>query len=208
MKYYVDCEFDNQHGDNPLLSIALVSETGKGLYAVTDYGLHGVIHDKWVYENVKPYILDVPASAIEFLRAGLIKSELSKLLEDYFAPDEYPHVIADWPVDIKYLCDLLITGPGTMIAVPGMKFSVKRVDAYPTELLGAVQHNAWWDAMALRHKLKDMELLGRGKLQPSCVNHPDRPSRENLDGDDLCQECCNTWARNEGAAAMGYGDDL
>lgn len=28
-----------------------------------------------------------------------------------------------------------------------------RVDAYPTDLPDAVQHNAWWDAMALRKKL-------------------------------------------------------
>jgi hypothetical protein len=27
------------------------------------------------------------------------------------------------------------------------------VDAYPTTLDGAIQHNAWWDAMALRHLL-------------------------------------------------------
>lgn len=31
-----------------------------------------------------------------------------------------------------------------------------------------------------------------------CVNHPDRPVRETLDGDDLCQECCDKWARAEG----------
>ncbi len=30
-----------------------------------------------------------------------------------------------------------------------------------------------------------------------CINHPNRPVRENLDGDDLCQECCEQWARAE-----------
>jgi len=33
----------------------------------------------------------------------------------------------------------------------------------------------------------------------SCKNHPDKPVRENLDGDDLCQECCNAWVKAEGA---------
>lgn len=33
-----------------------------------------------------------------------------------------------------------------------MTLEVNNVDAYPTELEGAVQHNAWWDAMALRHR--------------------------------------------------------
>ena len=31
-----------------------------------------------------------------------------------------------------------------------------------------------------------------------CVNHPDRPVRTNLDGDDLCQECADAWVRGEG----------
>lgn len=34
-----------------------------------------------------------------------------------------------------------------------------------------------------------------------CVNHPGRSVRETLDGDALCQECCNAWARAEGIAA-------
>lgn len=31
-----------------------------------------------------------------------------------------------------------------------------------------------------------------------CKHHPDRTIRENLDGDDLCQECCVAWAKGEG----------
>lgn len=31
-----------------------------------------------------------------------------------------------------------------------------------------------------------------------CFYHPDRPVREVLDGDALCQECCDQWAHNEG----------
>lgn len=31
-----------------------------------------------------------------------------------------------------------------------------------------------------------------------CVNHPDRPVRANLDGEDLCQECCDAWVKSEG----------
>ena len=37
--------------------------------------------------------------------------------------------------------------------------------------------------------------------KPPCVNHPDRESRHNLDGEDLCQDCANAWARAEGHAA-------
>ena len=46
-------------------------------------------------------------------------------------------------------CELLITGPGKMIALPGIRFEVVRIDAYPTTLRDAVQHNALWDACAL-----------------------------------------------------------
>jgi len=31
-----------------------------------------------------------------------------------------------------------------------------------------------------------------------CANHPDRPVREILDGDALCQECADAWVRAEG----------
>ena len=40
-----------------------------------------------------------------------------------------------------------------MVAIPRMTFEIVRVDAYPTSLEGAVQHNAFWDALALRQRL-------------------------------------------------------
>jgi hypothetical protein len=43
--------------------------------------------------------------------------------------------------------------PGMMINIPRLSFEMFREDAYPTTLEGAVQHNAWWDAMALRELL-------------------------------------------------------
>jgi hypothetical protein len=36
---------------------------------------------------------------------------------------------------------------------------------------------------------------------PACVNHPGRTSLTNLDGDELCLECANAWARGEGEHA-------
>lgn len=77
------------------------------------------------------------------------------------AGDPGPVVISDWPDDIRYFCELLITGPGQMIALPGVRFEVRRVDAYPTTLEGAVQHNALWDACALQAALAS-EARGAG----------------------------------------------
>lgn len=146
MKYYIDCEFDGLGG--PLLSMAIVSETGRSLYAVMNH--RKLIVEDFVRENVMPFLMQVPQEKIDVQGYGVDKIQLAAMLEYYFKTDVYIHVIADWPDDLKYLSEALITGPGTMIDIPGIKMSVKRVDAYPTALEGAVQHNAWWDAMALR----------------------------------------------------------
>jgi hypothetical protein len=72
-----------------------------------------------------------------------------------------PVIIADSPVDIWRFCEAISTGSDGEWAsteFPHMSFEVHNVDCYPTDLPGAVQHNAWWDAMALRHKLAAQNL--------------------------------------------------
>lgn len=155
MKHFIDCEFDGLGGQ--LLSMALVSETGRSMYAVMNYIPMKL--SAWVFDNVHMRMFDVPRERINHVGYGIAPEALSKMLEEYFASDLTPHVIADWPDDLKYLCEALITGPGTMIEIPYIKMSVRRVDAYPTTLPGAVQHNAWWDAMALRHLLMQPSLI-------------------------------------------------
>jgi len=149
MRYYLDCEFNGFGG--ALISLALVRSDGVSLYIVINDGVQET--DEWVYHNVMPIIDDCPVPVVELTRAEASLA-VQGLWTDGDSGDGDIHVIADWPDDIKYLCELLITGPGTMIAIPGITFEVKRVDAYPTTLEGAVQHNAWWDAMALRHLLE------------------------------------------------------
>ena len=75
------------------------------------------------------------------------------MIADFLAWDQAPVIVADWPDDIRYLCELLITGPGKCVKLDGLKFEWVRADAWPNEIPGAVQHNAWWDAQALRAKL-------------------------------------------------------
>jgi hypothetical protein len=36
--------------------------------------------------------------------------------------------------------------------------------------------------------------------KPRCKYHPDVIARESLDGDDLCQSCCDAWVKSEGTA--------
>lgn len=45
------------------------------------------------------------------------------------------------------------------------------------------------------------EPTARERLADPCIRHPSRPSRVNLDGEDLCQDCANAWVRSEGQHA-------
>lgn len=59
-------------------------------------------------------------------------------------------------------CKLLMTGPGTAVPMANQTHLtiLRHIDVYPTSLNGAVQHNAWWNAMALRQRVLEDE----GKL--------------------------------------------
>jgi hypothetical protein len=144
VRYYLDTEFDGFGGD--LISLALVREDGASLYRILKFSAD----DEWVLKNVVPILDSCP------VRAGpaISHAALAGAIEDFLTGDPNPVIVADWPDDVAYFSKALITGPGTMIAIPRVTFEVRRVDAYPTTLHGAVQHNAWWDAMALRHKLQ------------------------------------------------------
>ncbi|ARB13593.1 hypothetical protein Ccr2_gp064 [Caulobacter phage Ccr2] len=142
MRYYLDTEFNGFGGE--LISLALVREDGKWLYLV--YETPKAV-DPWVAENVIP-IVHLP---------GLLPIHVSheagaEFLAQFLAGDDSVEIITDWPDDIRYFCQAIIAGPGMLSPmVPNLKFSMVRTDAYPTTLPGAVQHNAVWDARALRH---------------------------------------------------------
>lgn len=165
MRYYLDCEFNGMGGE--LLSLALVREDGKALYLIAKmYPSLALRMDPWVKTNVLP----IMALGIEIVRSPLVRyhtdlfvTEFAEKIEGLLRDDTDITIITDWPDDIKYFCELILTGPGTMIEVrPSIKFEMHRVDAYPTTLPGAIQHNAYWDAMALRHKLQTDDQRQRG----------------------------------------------
>ena len=156
MRYYLDCEFNGMGGE--LLSLALV---GEEMPSTGDLYLMNMNRDRdttdpWVRQNVLPIMSSIPNSQ-EVCRAYSIPVEsFGERISWFFgvAQDVDPIIVTDWPDDIKYFCQCMITGPGQMINIPGIKFEMHRVDAYPTTLPNAIQHNAYWDAMALRHKLQ------------------------------------------------------
>lgn len=146
MKYFLDTEFNEFGGQ--LLSLALVREDGDALYLIYP---EPRVWGKWVYENVFPIMDSIPEGCDAH---RVTKAEGSKLIADFFsARGGVPYVITDWPDDVRHLCEAVITGPGMMAPIARMQFDIVRVDAYPTTLPGAVQHNALWDAFALRERL-------------------------------------------------------
>ncbi len=148
-KVYIDCEFDGHNG--PLLSIAIVPENGGGAHIKLIDALNPV-GDPWVAENVIP-LMDSHAAPLSFLS---LPNEVGTLLRAVMKDAACPVIIADSPVDIGRFCAAISTGADGNWAscdYPQMTFEVHNVDCYPTDLPGAVQHNAWWDAMALREKL-------------------------------------------------------
>ena len=138
MRYYLDTEFNEFGGD--LISLALTTMSGRELYLATECPKPGA----WVAENVLP-IVSVPGAEPVMVEAD----EFGPRVAAFLAGDPAPIIVADWPDDIRYFCGALIVGPGQMVSLGSIRFEMHRVDAYPTRMEGAVQHNALWDARAL-----------------------------------------------------------
>jgi len=158
VRYFLDTEFNEFGGD--LISLALVSEAGdRELYIATECDKPGA----WVKENVLPILRAGDADPIM-----IQPDEFGRAIQWFLADDKLPTIVADWPDDIRYFCQAVITGPGQMVNIPRLQFQMLRMDAYPTTLDGAVQHNALWDARALRR-------LFFPAMSPAQSATPDQP---------------------------------
>lgn len=154
-RFYIDCEFDG-HGGR-LLSIAIVPESQTGLSV--HIRTREAATDPWVIANVEPLMDSHDADLIWLVDINGVGDCIRNALEHC----ERPVIIADSPVDIGRFCAAISTsndGGWASCDYPLMRFEVHNVDCYPTDLPGAVQHNAWWDAMALRHVLRAREEEG------------------------------------------------
>ena len=146
--FYIDCEFDGHNG--PLLSIAMVRDDGYSLHIKVDIEAH----DPWVIANVMPIMEKHKADISRISEPNSVGHHLRNFIGD--CPSLT--IIADSPVDIARFCRAVSTGVDGGWASADyaeMRFIVRNVDCYPTKLEGAVQHNAYWDAMALRTALGD-----------------------------------------------------
>lgn len=145
LRYYLDTEFNGFGG--PLISLALVRQDGPSLYLLYEPPRP---LDPWVERNVLPRLKSVPAE-VDIRQVG--QADGARAIGDFLKGDPDPDIIADWPDDIRLFCAALMLGPGSTAPMERLKFEILRVEPYPTDLQGAVEHNAWWDAMALRRRL-------------------------------------------------------
>lgn len=147
-RYYIDCEFDGHNG--ALLSMAIVPE------CPTDLSVHirttEAASNPWVVENVEPLMDSHDADLIWLVGPDGVGDCIRQALEHC----ERPVIVCDSPQDARYFSAAITTaddGGYAPFPFEHMTVEVYGVDPYPTTLPGAVQHNAWWDAMALREKL-------------------------------------------------------
>ena len=134
MRLFLDTEFNGFGGK--LISMALVPEDK------TKPEFYKELHiteqlEPWVRENVVPHLILPPVGYGEFQDA----------LANYLWNVGECTIIADWPDDIRYFCESLITGPGQMInLMNNVKFELD----FGIEYESLVPHNALHDARAIR----------------------------------------------------------
>ncbi len=161
IRFFLDTEFNGWNGE--MLSLALVRDDGASIYLrETNEFLHSLDQsgrlDPWVRDNVCPLLDRHPFDVHTTVASS---SEWAHTIGEFLYRDTSspPQVFADWPSDIADLCKLLLTGPGEAVPMPHQThFTILRhLDVYPTSLKEAVQHNAWWDAMALRRWFQETQ---------------------------------------------------
>jgi hypothetical protein len=149
LRYFLDTEYNGWGG--ALLSLALVPDAGEELYLTLDWD--GAL-EEWVQRNVIPYLDMVPDSLVS---PRMSRSDAARTVAHYLAGDPDPLVVADWPEDIALFSALLVTGPGIMAEVPGLKFEFMSLTGFSTAANSKVPHNALHDARALRDHILSLE---------------------------------------------------
>lgn len=134
MRLFLDTEFNGFSGS--LMSLALVPEDPSAPEFYKELELREQLHP-WVRENVVPHLFLSPVGFTQF------QSELAVYLFQFRDIE----IVADWPDDIRHLCESLITGPGLRINTPNpIRFTLDMSIEYVSE----VPHNALHDARAIR----------------------------------------------------------
>ena len=136
MRLFIDTEFNGFGGK--LMSMAIVPENTAGPEFYEELEIKDQLHP-WVQINVVPHMFKVPLSYGEF------QIKLSEFLLEMRYNDIT--LVADWPDDLRYFMEALITGPGNRIVMPDtINFKLDLNIEYES----LVPHNALHDARAIR----------------------------------------------------------
>lgn len=139
MKLFLDTEFNAFGGS--LMSLALVPEDPTFPEFYRELVLREML-DPWVKENVVPHLMLTPVS----------RNEMSQDMATYLWQFDDITIVADWPDDIRYFCEVLISGPGERYNIPNpISFTLDFGINYVSE----VPHNALYDARAIRDSFKN-----------------------------------------------------
>lgn len=136
MKLFLDTEFNGFGGE--LISIALVPEDPAAPEFYKELEIRSQL-EPWVRENVVPHLVLAPCT----------HHQMQQALADYLWNTKASEItiVADWPDDIRYFCQALITGPGMMINLwSHITFDLDLYIKYDSK----VPHNALHDARAIR----------------------------------------------------------
>lgn len=133
MDIYIDGEWNGYGGE--LISMALLSRETTYPHAINYF--YEVLPCsnpiEWVSLNVIPALDQNP----------ITKEEFTEKLRVFLGQFDTVNIIADWPEDIAYFCNAIVTGPGQRIDTPPLSMEVHRIDTK-----SVLPHNAFWDAMA------------------------------------------------------------
>jgi hypothetical protein len=133
MKIWIDTEFTTFKGS--LISLGMIDENNETFYEVIEFP-ETECHD-WVKQNVLPLLGQTPVS----------KEMFEYRFYKYISKYNELHVIADWPDDIKYFCEILHTRPGECLNIPNTTtFEITRRLDYKSE----VEHHALHDAIGIK----------------------------------------------------------
>ena len=149
MRYFLDTEYNGWGG--ALLSMALVPDHAEELYITLDWT--GPL-DEWVERNVLPFLDMVPDGLVS---PRMSRADAARTVAHYLAGDRDPLIVADWPEDLALFNALLVTGPGVMAEVPGLRFQFMPLAGFSTAASSKVPHNALHDARALRDHVLSLE---------------------------------------------------
>ena len=144
MRLFLDTEFNGFQGR--LMSLALVPEDQSKRNFYEELVMTDQL-DPWVKDNVVPHMIGVPRS----------RNEFQQRLRQYLWEAGECTIVADWPDDIRHLCESLITGPGESVwPLHTIRFELDFTIDYHSD----VPHNALHDAIAIRDFYMEREKNG------------------------------------------------